>query len=302
MENYTYLVTGALGFIGSNFVNYMAAKYIDATFIVLDKKTYCSSEENITPRENITVIIGSIQNNEIVTYILNKFGVTHIVNFAAETHVDNSFYDSIRFTENNVVGVHHLLESARIYGKLTMFIHVSTDEVYGEVVAGARVENSTLDPTNPYSATKAAAEFIAKSYHYSYKMPIVITRANNVYGQNQYPEKIIPLFICKMLDGEPLTIHGDGSAKRTFIHVDDVSRAYEVIIQKGSIGEVYNIGTDDEYSVLDIAHMISDRTLYVEDRVFNDCRYSINKSKMSALGWECKMGPLEKNIPGMIEC
>lgn len=307
-----FLVTGALGFIGSNFVNYMSIKYPYIKIVVLDKKDYCSDINNINKQSlhNTEIIIGDILNKELVTYILNKHDIDTIVHFAAQTHVDNSFFNSITFTENNVLGTHTLLECARIYNdttkRLEKFVHVSTDEVYGEVLQNDEIRNegSILEPTNPYAASKAAAEFFVKSYFYSYKLPIIITRGNNVYGINQYPEKVIPKFICQLLRKEKLTIQGTGKSIRNFIYVNDTCTAFETIILNGKIGEVYNIssGLNDEYSVMDLARILikefypeadvnnpeilKNYITYVEDRKFNDYRYWISNDKLTQLGWK----------------
>jgi len=329
-----FLITGALGFIASNFVNYMSVAYPDCKFIILDKKDYCSSLANIeTVLGNTEIIIGDIRNHELITYILNNFAIDTIIHFAAQSHVDNSFFNSISFTKNNVLGTHVLLESARIYheqtNKLEKFIHVSTDEVYGEVIDNqARMETAILDPTNPYAASKAAAEFFVKSYYYSYKLPIIITRGNNVYGHNQYPEKIIPKFIVKLLNGEKLTIQGAGTSRRNFIHVDDVTSAFETILLKGQIGEIYNISAshDNEFTVLDVAKrliglfynkvdnldnldsvasddpaVLSKYLEYVEDRKFNDARYFISSDKLEALGWKPVKTDFDANLLELIE-
>ena len=294
-----FLVTGALGFIGSNFVNYYAGKYSEVKIIVLDKCDYCASVKNIT-NPTIKIIIGDILDQDLVKKILYEEQIDTIIHFAAESHVDNSFGNSIAFTMNNVLGTHNLLETTRLYhaetSNIKKFIHVSTDEVYGEVVNDQiRTEQSVLDPTNPYAATKAAAEFIAKSYFYSYKLPIIITRANNVYGPNQYPEKVIPRFICQLLEGKPVTIHGNGSTRRNFIHVEDVCTAYETIIDRGEIGQIYNISAavDNEFSVKEIALMLielvgadENAMTYVPDRNFNDCRYYTSSQKLERLGWK----------------
>ena len=205
---------------------------------------------------------------------------------------------------DNVLGTHTLLESCRIYqkktNKLKKVIHVSTDEVYGETVNDdLKSETSMLIPTNPYAATKAGAEMIAMSYIKSYRLPIIITRGNNVYGPNQYPEKVIPLFIKQLKENQQVTIQGNGSALRSFLHVDDVSKAFETILFKGVIGEIYNIGTDQEYSVIDVAKILvklikktddfQSWVRFIEDRPFNDSRYFINNSKLKGLGWENKI-------------
>jgi len=312
------LVTGALGFIGSNFVNFFAAKYPTTNIIILDKKDYCSSIQNIDSQNtNVKIIIGNILNCELVETILHENCVDTIIHFAAQSHVDNSFCNSVSFTENNILGTHLLLETTRIYhdktGNLKKFIHVSTDEVYGEVLDDSvRTESSILDPTNPYAASKAGAEFMAKSYFYSYKLPIIITRANNVYGINQYPEKVIPKFICQLLNGDKITLHGTGAARRNFVHVDDVSTAYEIILLNGTIGEVYNISAADkhEYSMVELAQLLielfdtnakaSDIITYVEDRKFNDTRYFTTSDKLEQIGWKPVKLNFKNNLADLI--
>jgi UDP-glucose 4,6-dehydratase len=202
------------------------------------------------------------------------------------------------FTKNNVLGTHNLLECARVYNKIEKFIHVSTDEVYGEVT-DSQAEHATLNPTNPYAATKAAAEFIVKSYMLSFGLPCIITRGNNVYGRYQYPEKVIPRFIMLLTRGQNMTIQGTGKNTRTFIHALDVASAFATIVDKGIIGEIYNIGCRDEYSVKEIAARtvaiihpgasVEDFITYVPDRDFNDLRYDIDSDKLKSLGWEQKV-------------
>lgn len=312
------LVTGALGFIGSNFVNFFASKYPETNIIILDKNDYCSSIQNInTINANVKIIIGNILDTELVTSILNDNAVNTIIHFAAQSHVDNSFCNSISFTENNILGTHLLLETTRVYhertGNIKKFIHVSTDEVYGEVLDDSvRTETSILDPTNPYAASKAGAEFMAKSYYYSYKLPIIITRANNVYGINQYPEKVIPKFICQLLNGEKITLHGTGNSRRNFVHVDDVSTAYETILTNGKIGEIYNISAAEkhEYSMLELAQMLielfdsaancNDIITYVEDRKFNDVRYFTASDKLERIGWKPTKLDFRSNLAELI--
>jgi len=298
------LITGALGFIGSNFVNYFAKKYPETNIVILDKCDYCSSIDNIEKNNyNVHIIIGNILDRECVSEILHTHNINTVIHFAAQSHVDNSFCNSITFTENNILGTHLLLETTRLYhektGRIQKFIHVSTDEVYGEVLDDSiRTETSILDPTNPYAASKAGAEFMAKSYYYSYNIPIIITRANNVYGINQYPEKVIPKFICQLIDGKKITLHGSGTSRRNFIHVDDVSTAYETILLHGKIGEIYNISAADkhEFSMVELAQTlielfndkmnIEDTIIYVEDRKFNDTRYFTSSEKLEKIGWK----------------
>ena len=295
------LCTGALGFIGSNFVNFYQNKYPESKILVLDKKDYCSSVKNIT-NDSIKVIIGDILDLQLVTNILYDHEINIVVHFAAESHVDNSFNNSLEFTRTNVLGTHTLLEATRLYnnatGKITKFIHTSTDECYGGSTMDCEVktETSLLKPTNPYASSKASAEFIVTSYYESFKLPIIITRCNNAFGKNQYPEKVIPKFICQLLDNRPVTLHGAGLTRRNFIHVDDVCTAYETIIEQGEINQVYNISAcvDNEFSVKEIADMLIEivgtdklkSISHVEDRKINDFRYYTSSKKLENLGWK----------------
>ena len=309
------LISGALGFIGSNFVNFYKDKYPESKIVVLDKNDYCSSEENITDK-SIKVIIGDILDQQLVTNILYDHEINIVIHFAAESHVDNSFNNSLEFTRTNVLGTHTMLEATRLYnnatGKITKFIHVSTDEVYhypGD--DEAKTEECLLKPTNPYASSKAAAEFIVNSYFESFKLPVIITRANNVFGKQQYPEKVIPKFICQLLDGKAVTIHGAGLTRRNFIHVDDVCTAYETIIEHGKINEVYNISAceDNEFSVNEIADMLIEivgtdklkSISHVEDRNINDFRYYTSSKKFESLGWKPQKTDFKAEVTQLVE-
>ena len=308
MPKRNLLITGGCGFIGSNFINHFFPKNKVNTLVNVDAMYYCANEENVNEdiRNNPNYILkkGNICDYDFIEKILKEYNITHIIHFAAQSHVQNSFDDSINFTYDNILGTHTLLEACKKYGKIIKFIHVSTDEVYGEsmntIEETHKTEHSILCPTNPYAATKAGAELLAQSYNHSFKMPIIITRGNNVYGPNQYPEKLIPRFIQLLKDGKKVTIQGDGSNVRAFLHANDTASAFETILEKGEIGEIYNIGCDDgmEYSVLEIAQILIqliqntedyDRWIeYVEDRPFNDKRYYISNQKLKDLGWEIK--------------
>ncbi len=305
------LITGGCGFIASNFINYYFKKNYNKInkLVNIDIMYYCANEKNVLDEirndNKYKFVKGSIANFDLITNILLDHNITHIIHFAAQSHVQNSFEDSLKFTQDNVIGTHVLLECSRKYGKIEKFVHVSTDEVYGEsmntIEEQHKTEHSILCPTNPYAATKAAAELIAQSYNHSYKMPIIITRGNNVYGPNQYPEKLIPKFIMLLKENKKVTIQGDGSTVRAFLHAEDTVRAFECILDKGEIGEIYNIGCDEnmEYSVLDIAKILIKRIKntenydewieYIEDRPFNDKRYYISNEKIKQLGWEIKI-------------
>jgi len=303
------LVTGGCGFIGSNFINYYFYKNEFNKIVNLDAIYYCALETNvyecIRNNPNYIFVKGNLCDNELIDKVLKQHNITHIIHFAAQSHVQNSFEDSIKFTYDNILGTHTLLECCRKYKKIVKFIHVSTDEVYGEsmntVEETKKTEHSILCPTNPYAATKAGAELIAQSYLHSYKMPIIITRGNNVYGRNQYPEKLIPRFIKLLNEDKKVTIQGDGSTVRAFLHAYDTAKAFEVILEKGNIGEIYNIGCDEgmEYSVLEIAKLLiklikktenyNDYIEYIEDRPYNDMRYFISNQKLKDLGWSIEI-------------
>ena len=301
------LITGGCGFIASNFINYYFDKNESKLnkLVNLDAMYYCADEKNVNKniRDNnkYKLIKGNCANIELITNILNDYKITHVIHFAAQSHVQNSFEDSLQYTHDNIMGTHVLLECCRKYGKIERFIHVSTDEVYGESMISVdekhKTEHSVLCPTNPYAATKAGAELIAQSYNHSFGMPIIITRGNNVYGPNQYPEKLIPRFIKLLKEDKKVTIQGDGSCVRAFLHAYDTATAFECILEKGQIGEIYNIGCDEgmEYSVMEVTKMLIEMIketkdydqwiTYIEDRPFNDQRYYISNQKLKDLGW-----------------
>ena len=303
------LITGGCGFIASNFINRFLERNPNQVLINLDNMYYCANETNVDKRwresSNYHFIKGNICSIDLVNHILNSYEISHVIHFAAQSHVQNSFTDALQYTQDNIVGTHTLLECCRLYGKIERFIHVSTDEVYGESMNETneqhKTEQSILCPTNPYAATKAGAELIAQSYNHSFGMPIIITRGNNVYGPNQYPEKVIPRFIQQLQNGEKVTIQGDGSCVRAFMHVFDTADAFMTILDKGKIGEIYNIGCDEgmEYSILDVAKLLIksiqktedyDKWItYIEDRPFNDQRYYISNQKLKDLGWSLKI-------------
>ena len=299
------LVTGCCGFIGSNFVNFYFNENREVEIINLDAMYYCASENNINEEirnsDRYHLVRGNLCSFDLISTILEIYKIDNVIHFAAQSHVQNSFDNALQYTHDNVVGTHTLLEACRKYGKIERFIHISTDEVYGESMITEneekKHEGSILCPTNPYAATKAAAELIAKSYYHSFKMPIIITRGNNVYGPNQYPEKLIPRFIQQLLKDKPVTIQGDGSNIRAFLHVNDVCSALKLVLEKGQIGEIYNIGSDDhhEYTVTQVANILIEKIkntknynnwiTYIEDRPFNDKRYYISNQKVKNLGW-----------------
>jgi len=303
------LITGGCGFIGSNFINYYFPGNNRFSRIVnLDAMYYCARHENIHEEirqdPHYIFIEGNLKDEALVKKILIDYGITHVIHFAAQSHVQRSFDNSLDFTYDNILGTHILIEACRKYVPgLVKFIHVSTDEVYGESMNTTeemcKTEKSILCPTNPYAATKAGAELLVQAYSHSYKMPMIITRGNNVYGPNQYPEKVIPRFIEQLKRGEKVTIQGDGSAVRGFLHAEDTAAAFACILEKGQLGEIYNIGTEIEYSVMDIAKILikeicgtenyTNWISYIPDRPFNDQRYYISNEKLKSLGWSIQI-------------
>mmetsp|Transcript_8949 Transcript_8949/g.40361 ORF Transcript_8949/g.40361 Transcript_8949/m.40361 type:complete len:320 (-) Transcript_8949:927-1886(-) len=267
----------------------------------MDKLDYCANLNNlqtISELPNFKFVKGDILSADLLTYFMKAEEIDTVLHFAAQTHVDNSFGNSFEFSQNNFIGTHILLETMKALGSIKRFIHVSTDEVYGESSHESNQANveqtSLLEPTNPYSASKAGAEMLVMAYGRSYNIPYIITRGNNVYGPHQYPEKAIPKFIMLAQEDRQIPIHGDGLAIRSYMHVHDAAAAFDIILHKGAIGEVYNIGAHVERTVFSVAEDItklmgkdiSNVACYVSDRHFNDRRYFIDCSKLKSLGWE----------------
>jgi UDP-glucose 4,6-dehydratase len=283
---------------------------------VYDRLDYCSCLENLNELQdlpNFKFIKGDIATADLVTYALLEEKIDTIMHFAAQTHVDNSFGNSFAFTQSNIYGTHVMLECAKNCPTIRRFIHVSTDEVYGEgenFETDPMSEEHVLEPTNPYAATKAGAEFLVKSYFRSFKVPCLITRGNNVYGPHQFPEKLIPKFTNQLMRGKKLTLHGDGTNTRNFLYVIDVANAFDTILHNGIPGQVYNIGGDNEISNLDVARALlklfgledkeDEWITFVPDRKFNDLRYTINSTKLHKLGWTEKM-PWDEGLKTTVE-
>lgn len=309
------LVTGGAGFIGSNFVITLSEQQPDWRFVVVDCLHPCGTAANLLVDgrlpSNVVFVNAKIQDRPTIAGLLREHEVCTVVHFAAQSHVDTSFTDSLTYTQDNVLGTHCLLEEARLYGRLERFVHISTDEVYGESELHQKTEQSLLCPTNPYAASKAGAEMLVRAYHMSYKLPVVITRGNNVYGPKQYPEKVIPKFITQLRRGERCTLHGSGQALRSFIYVSDTVDAIKHVVLAGEIGEVYNIASDDELYVVDVARSLvkeligsqaalDDHVTFVDDRLFNDRRYFISDAKLRALGWQQRV-PWTEGLQRTIE-
>lgn len=297
------LITGGCGAIGGEVVNYMIRRYNKTHFVNVDALTYCGKRENIDESHpNYTFVNGNICDIDCIMETLETYQPTLLIHFAAETHVDQSFGDSLKFTHTNIVGTHVLLEAVRKYKKLKLFLHMSTDEVYGSVEDDAIcTETAMFFPSNPYAASKAGAEMLCHSYIKSFNLPIIIMRCNNAISKYQHPEKLVPKCIDSILKGEKIPIHGVGESKRTFIHGVDIARAICVIAEKGIVTEIYNIGTQMEYTVCEVVKTVldimkpvgyEDVTNWIEhvpDRNFQDYRYCIDTSKLLSLGWEPKV-------------
>ncbi|KAI0390022.1 dtdp-glucose-dehydratase [Xylariaceae sp. FL0594] len=299
------MITGGAGFIACWLVRHLTLTYPHVYNIVsFDKLDYCSSLNNtrvLNDKRNFIFYHGDITNPSEVLDCMERHGIDTVFHFAAQSHVDLSFGNSYGFTHTNVYGTHVMLESAKKVG-IKRFIHVSTDEVYGEVKDDADdlPETSILAPTNPYAASKAAAEMLVYSYEKSFKLPVIIVRSNNVYGPHQYPEKIIPKFTCLLNRKRPAVLHGDGSPTRRYLFAGDAADAFDTILHKGVAGQVYNVGSQDEISNIDLCKMIlkemglsqeSDSDFkkwikYTHDRPFNDHRYAVDATKLRQLGWE----------------
>jgi dTDP-glucose 4,6-dehydratase len=286
------LVTGGAGFIGSNFVRHVLRAHSDDSVVNLDKLTYAGNPANLAdlagdPRYRF--VHGDICDAALVRETAR--GVDAIVNFAAESHVDRSIVDPDAFLRTGVQGVHTLLEAVRELG-IPRLLHVSTDEVYGSIAEGSATESAPLRPTSPYSAAKASGDLLALAYVTTHGTPVIVTRSSNNFGPYQYPEKVIPLFVTNALDGEPLPLYGDGKNVRDWLYVLDNCEALDLVLRRGRDGEVYNVGGSHEVDNLALTHEIlrltgrpPDLIRPVKDRPGHDRRYSVDSSKVHALGW-----------------
>ncbi len=291
------LVCGGAGFIGSNFVR-VRLRESDDRIVVLDKLTYAGRRENLQDLledERLTFVHGAIEDPEAVAAALEEQGgVQAIVNFAAETHVDRSIAQPDAFVTTHALGTYVLLEAAR--NASLRYVQISTDEVYGSIEEGSFTETSPLDPSSPYSATKAGADLLVSGYHHTYGLPATICRGSNNYGPYQYPEKLIPLIVLNALAGDRLPVYGDGMNVRNWLFVEDFARAIAHVLEHGAAGEVYNVGGPDECPNLQVVRGVleltgRDESLidFVDDRLGHDRRYSLSSAKVRGLGWEPQM-------------
>jgi dTDP-glucose 4,6-dehydratase len=289
------LVTGGAGFIGSAYVRHRLTTHPDFSVRVLDKFTYAGRPENLQDLDpgRLEVIEADITDREAVRAALDGCGA--IVNFAAETHVDRSIASPGEFIQTDVFGTYVLLEAAREAG--IRHLQISTDEVYGSIGEGSFTESSPIDPSSPYSASKAGADMMVGAYRNTYGIDALTTRASNNYGPRQYPEKLIPLCILNALAGDPLPVYGDGMQVRNWLWVEDFASAIDIVLEQGTAGQVYNVGGPDELANIDVARRIleltgRDESLidYVSDRLGHDRRYSLTSARIEALGWRAAVG------------
>ena len=291
------LLTGGAGFIGSNFIHHILGKYPTYKIINLDKLTYCGNLDNlreVEDNQNYKFIQGDICDRAKIAEIFESEKPDFVINFAAETHVDRSILDPHTFTETNVLGTHILLETAKKFG-IEKFLHISTDETYGSVENGKFKEDDILMPNSPYSASKASADLLARSYYKTFSLPVIITRSSNNYGPYQFPEKVIPLFISNILEGKKVPLYGTGKNIRDWIFVLDNCEGIDAVLHNGKIGEIYNIGGGNEVTNLELTRIILDelgkdesQIEYVEDRLGHDFRYALDIEKAKKIGWEPK--------------
>lgn len=290
------LITGGAGFIGNNFIRFFLTQYSDVEVVNFDALTYAGNLENLrdieeNPRYHF--VHGNICDRSAVEAVFREYHCDTVVHFAAESHVDRSILGSSVFVQTNVMGTNVLLDVARLQG-VEKFLHVSTDEVYGSLgTTGKFSESTPLHPNSPYSASKAGSDLLALAYWHTYGLPVVLTRCSNNYGPYQFPEKLIPLMIINALNEKPLPVYGDGLNVRDWLHVSDHCAAIDVVLRKGIVGEVYNIGGNNEWKNIDIVRLILRKVgksesliSFVKDRPGHDRRYAIDATKINTeLGW-----------------
>lgn len=294
------LVTGGAGFIGANFLHYWFEHHPDDEVWCLDVMTYAAnlrSIEALMDKPNFHFIQGDVADAEFVNALFDEARFDTVVHFAAESHVDRSIVNPTAFLRTNVLGTQVLLEAAKRYG-VSRFHQVSTDEVYGDWPFGSTetfVETSPLKPSSPYAASKASADLLVLSYHRTFGLPVTISRCSNNYGPYQYPEKLIPAMVFHAMNDESLPVYGSGLNVRDWLYVEDHCRAIDVILQKGTVGEIYNVGTNEEFTNLDVIKILlkqlekpEELIKHVADRLGHDRRYATNADKLKTLGWSAQ--------------
>lgn len=301
------LVTGGAGFIGSNYVHHLLDATDDTEVTTLDALTYAGTTENldgVLSDSRHTFVEGDIRDDELVTDLVNDADV--VVNFAAESHVDRSISGAEPFVSTNIQGTRALLDAA-LQTDIERFIQISTDEVYGQILDGEFHEDDPLEPRNPYSASKAGADLLARSYYTTHDLPVIVTRSSNNFGPRQNPEKLIPKLITRAAAGKSLPIYGDGSNVREWIYVEDNCSAIETVRERGTPGQVYNIGSGDERTNLEVARAVltqvgasDDLIEFVDDRPGHDLRYALDTNKLENLGWTPKWS-FEEGLEATVE-
>jgi dTDP-glucose 4,6-dehydratase len=297
------LITGGLGFIGSNFYNHISEKYPNYELVILDCETYAANPKNIDDIRNARVIKFDILDRDRVFKLFGTYGFDTVIHFAAESHVDNSILNPFKFVQTNIIGTLNLLDASVKYG-INLFYHISTDEVFGHLgPTGSFDESTPYDPRSPYSASKASSDHFVRAYHHTFGLPVIISNCSNNFGPNQHEEKLIPTIIKNIINGLPIPVYGNGTNVRDWLFVMDHVDAIDTILHKGRVGETYCIGGGNEMNNLRLVKMICDRIDYikeweqnsqelitfVEDRKGHDFRYSINYDKIkTTLGWEPK--------------
>lgn len=287
------LLTGGAGFMGSHIVRYLLRTKKDVEIVNLDKLTYAGNLENLKDVESdprYTFIKGDITDQKTVEGIVSQ-GVDIIINYAAETHVDRSIEEPRAFLQTDIFGTYTLLEAAKKHG-VKKFIQISTDEVFGSIEKGEFTENSPFEPNSPYSASKAGGDHLCRAYHATYGVPVIVTHSCNFFGPNQYPEKLLPLFVTNLIEGKKVPLYGDGLNEREWIFTEDHCRAIETIMNNGTIGEVYNIASGWRLNNKTLTDMVLkefglgvESIEYVKDRPGHDRRYALNSDKLRTLGW-----------------
>lgn len=298
------LITGGLGFIGSNFYNTFKKKYPDYNLVILDSETYAADESNIENHREARIIKFSITERERLFELFENYKFDSVIHFAAESHVDNSILNPMEFVQTNIIGTLNLLDASIKYG-IKLFYHISTDEVFGHLGAvGSFDEKTAYDPRSPYSASKASSDHFVRAYYHTYGLPVVISNCSNNFGPNQHQEKLIPTIIKSILSGKPIPVYGNGQNVRDWLYVQDHVDAIDMIFHKGKVGETYCIGGRNELNNLRLVRLICDKIdnlkqweqnsqdliTFVEDRKGHDFRYSIDSTKVKQqIGWGPKV-------------
>lgn len=306
MEEKNILVTGAAGFIGSNFIELLYKKYDKINVTVIDKLTYAADKSRLDRFDNLKFIQGDIKDIDTVKNAFSNNDIDFVVNFAAESHVDRSINSGKPFIHSNVEGAYTLMEESSKHD-IEKFIQISTDEVYGSRKEGKFQEEDPLDPSSPYSASKASADMIANSFKVTHDLPVIVVRPTNNFGPNQHPEKLIPKFISRARKGKKLPVYGDGTNVRDWLYVKDNCRAIELLLRDGEAGEIYNVGANQFKENIEVTRKIielveGDENLieFVEDRKGHDQRYAVESTKIRNLGWTPQVG-FEEGLRKTIE-